>query len=151
MKKKFLVALDGSDHCWKALDLAADLARDSGSALLLVHIIPYEPMPEAYRHFAHAEGIPEEESSARYHCKRTIEDEITNKAEERARMHGITEITTKVIEGNPANEIIAVASLTGSDMIFLGSHGASGFKQIFLGGVAKKVLHHAPCACVCVR
>jgi nucleotide-binding universal stress UspA family protein len=34
MSKKFLVAVDGSDHGWKALDLATSLAKASDAEVV---------------------------------------------------------------------------------------------------------------------
>ena len=58
MAKKILAAIDGSEHAWKALDLAADMAKQSGAQLIVLHVVPYEPMSEALRAFAEAEHMP---------------------------------------------------------------------------------------------
>ena len=58
MSKKFLVAVDGSDHGWKALDLATDLAAVSDAELIILHVVSYEPMPEGLQQYAKIEGIP---------------------------------------------------------------------------------------------
>lgn len=151
MSKKFLVAVDGSDHGWKALDLATDLAKVSDAELLIVHVVPYEPTPEAFRQLAQAEGIPVEESSARYHYDRKIGDTITSEAEARAKKNGLVQVTTHVAEGNLANEIVALARSRGADMVFLGSRGVSDLQGLFMGSVSHKVMHLAPCTCVAVR
>ena len=72
MFKKFLVAVDGSDHGWTALDLAISLAKRSDAELVVMHVVPYEPMSEGLKQFAKAEGIPIEEESARYHASKTL-------------------------------------------------------------------------------
>jgi nucleotide-binding universal stress UspA family protein len=68
MIKKFLVAVDGSDHGWKALDLAVKLAKLSDAELIIMHVIPYEGFSEGLKEFAKAEGIQIEEVSARHHA-----------------------------------------------------------------------------------
>jgi nucleotide-binding universal stress UspA family protein len=57
MIKKILAAIDGSEHAWKALDLATDLAKLHGAQLTVLHVMPYEPMAEALRAFAAAENL----------------------------------------------------------------------------------------------
>ena len=151
MSKKFLVGVDGSDQAWKALDLASDFANLSGAELIIVHVIPYERTPEVFRQVAQAEGISVEESSARYHFEKSIGDAITEEAEARARKNGVAKITTRVSEGRPANEIIALAHSRKADIIFLGSRGASDLAGLFLGSISHKVMHLAPCTCVIVR
>jgi Universal stress protein family len=61
MAKKILAAIDGSEHAWKAFDLAADVAKQSGAQLIVLHLVPFEPMSDAMRAFAEAEHMPVEE------------------------------------------------------------------------------------------
>jgi len=147
----FLVAVDGSDQGWKALDLAIDFAKLSDAELIIIHVIPYEPTPEAFRQLAQAEGISVEESSARYHFEKSIGDAVTKEAETRARKNGVAKVITRVSEGHPANEIIALARSRKADMIFIGSRGVSDLAGLFLGSVSHKVMHLAPCTCVVVK
>lgn len=151
MSKRFLVAIDGSEHAWKALDLAAELAESSAAELLVLHVVAFEPVPNAFREFAEAEHIPIEERTARFHYDRTIGDAIVREAEARARKVGIRQITTRVAEGDPANEIVSLARSGGVDMVFLGSRGLSDIKGLFVGSVSHKVMHLVPCTCVAVR
>jgi hypothetical protein len=77
MIKKILAAIDGSEHAWKALDLAKDLAKLHGARLTVLHVVPYEPMADALRAFAAAENLPFEEEAARFHHARTLGDHLT--------------------------------------------------------------------------
>lgn len=90
MRKNFLVAVDGSEHGWKALDLATDLANSAEAGLMILHVVSYEPMPEGLKQFAEVEGIPPEEIGARYHLSKEIGDKITSEAEARVRMNGLS-------------------------------------------------------------
>jgi nucleotide-binding universal stress UspA family protein len=151
MSKTFLVAVDGSDHGWKALDLATDLAKASDAAVLILHVIPYEPMPEGLVELAEVEKIPIEEERARYYAGRKLGDQIVNEAEARARNNGLARVATEVLEGNPASEIIALAKSKGVDMIVFGSRGLGDVKSLLMGSVSHKVMHLAPCTCVAVK
>ncbi len=151
MDKKFLVAIDGSDHGWKALDLATDLAKASNAELLILHVVPHEPMPEVLTQFARAEGFSIEEEKGRYYESRRIGDAITAEAEARMRKAGFERFDKRVAEGNPADQIVSVASAEGVDMIFLGSRGLSDLKGLLAGSVSHKVMHLAPCTCVAVK
>jgi nucleotide-binding universal stress UspA family protein len=42
----------------------------------------------------------------------------------------------------PAEAILATAESQGCDLIFMGSHGRSGWGQLLLGSVTNKVLSH---------
>lgn len=148
---KILVAIDGSDHAWKALDLAADLAKLHGAGLLVLHVVPYEPMPEALRTFAVAEHIPYEEELGRYHQARTLGDQLARRAAAVAKEKGVQTVESRAVEGNPADEILEVAKADGVNMIVLGNRGLSQPKALFLGSVSHKVAYHADCTCVTVK
>lgn len=61
MVDKVLVAIDGSEQAWKAQDLAGDIAMIYSAELTILHVIPYEPLPEELREYARIEGIPMDE------------------------------------------------------------------------------------------
>lgn len=151
MDKKYMVAVDGSDHGWKALDLAADLSSASDAELYIVHVVPREPAPEGFQEFADSEGISAEESSARYRYSKSLGDSITNDAESRAREKGVTKVEKRIVEGHPAHEIVTLAEEAGVEMLFVGSRGVSDLAGLFLGSVSHKVMHLAPCTCVAVK
>ena len=151
MIKKFLVAVDGSDHGWRALELAADFAKLSDAELIIMHVIPYEGFSEGLKQFAKAEGIQIEEESARYHASKTLSDTITSKAEIRATKHGLARLTTHTADGNTANEIVAMAKSEGVDMLFLGSRGLGEITGLLLGSASHKVVSLATCTCVIVK
>lgn len=151
MAKCYVVALDGSDAGWKALDIACDLAIGAKAALEIVHIIPYETMPTGLSHFAEIEGISKDEMEARFHISRTLADKITGEGRRRAEQHGVKEISETVREGSPASEIVSLAESKSADMIFIGSRGLSDVGGLLLGSVSHKVAHTAHCTCVIVR
>ena len=47
--------------------------------------------------------------------------------------------------GRPADQILARAVRSRTDLIVIGTHGAGGFTHLVLGSVAEKVLRQAPC------
>lgn len=49
MARAIVAAIDGSDHAWKALDLASEIAKMRSARLVVLHVVPYEPMPEVLR------------------------------------------------------------------------------------------------------
>ena len=151
MGKKFMAAVDGSDHSWRALDVAIKLAKLSDTELVILHVIPYEPLPDALRKFAQIEGVPLEEESARFHSSRSVGDKLASEAEEIARKRGIDRVTTLVAEGNSGKEIISTAKSNDIEMLFLGSRGLSDLGGMLMGSVSHKVMHLAPCTCVVVK
>jgi nucleotide-binding universal stress UspA family protein len=148
---KILVAIDGSDHAWKALDLAIEIARAWQAQVITLHVVEFEPLPDALREFAYAEHIPLEEERARYHSSFGFGDALAQRAARIARERGLTAVTPRSAEGRPANTILEVAKEANVDMIALGSRGLSEPKALFLGSVSHKVVNLAECTCVTVK
>ncbi len=151
MTKKFLAAIDGSDHGWKALDLAIDIAKLSNAELVILHVVPHEVFPEGLKEFAKAEGIQIEEERARFHEGRALADAITAAAAARAANKGLEHVETHTAEGSAANEIVAMAKSEAVDMLFIGSRGLGEITGLLLGSVSQKVMSVAPCTCVIVK
>lgn len=151
MTKTFLVAIDGSDHGWRALDLAIHFAKLSDAALAILHVVPHEVFPETLKEFAKVEGIQVEEERARFHEGRVIADAITAEAAARATKKGLERVKTHTAEGNAAKEIVAMANSEDVDTLFIGSRGLGEITGLLLGSVSHKVMSMAPCTCVIVK
>ena len=52
MSKKLLVPVDGSDHAFKALDFASELATKDASSLCVLYVVTKRELPKSVRHFA---------------------------------------------------------------------------------------------------
>lgn len=55
------------------------------------------------------------------------------------------------VEGYPGTTIVEEAEKYGVDLVFVGSHGHSGFVRFLLGSIAKAVVQNAPCSVEIVR
>lgn len=56
-----------------------------------------------------------------------------------------------VVEGYPAEQLLAAAAAHGIDLIVVGTHGKGALQRIFLGSTSEKVLSHAACSVLLVR
>ncbi len=146
-----LVAVDGSDHSLKALDLAAGFAKGEGARVIVLHVVPFEPVPTALKEYARVEHMRAEDLEVSWHQGREIGDNIVAEAERRLRGKDVGDVGTIVVEGRPAEVIVATAEDHGADMIFMGSRGLSDAKGLLLGSTSHKVAHLAPCTCVAVK
>ncbi|MHA1157765.1 MAG: universal stress protein [Alphaproteobacteria bacterium] len=151
MSETYVVAIDGSQNGWKALKLAVRFSAESDAELVLTHVVPFEPIPKSVEAWAETEGLSKVEMRARFHQDRSIGDKIIHDAERRAQEAGCERVTTRVVEGHVAGEIVAVAKNVKAGMIFLGSRGLSDLQGLLLGSVSHRVAHLAPCSCVIVR
>jgi nucleotide-binding universal stress UspA family protein len=58
-------------------------------------------------------------------------------------------VTSKVVGGNPAHELIKASE--GADLLVVGSRGHGGFYGLLLGSVSQNVSEHARCTVVVAR
>lgn len=151
MSKTYVVAVDGSSHGWKALDLAATLAKSSDAALRVVTVVSFDPLPEGFDQWAKIEGLSVEKADARQKLARTLGDTIIREAETRASDAGIDAVRTDVLQGDTAKAIVDYVTRTSADMVFLGSRGLSDIQGMLLGSVSHKVSHLVPCTCILVK
>lgn len=60
------------------------------------------------------------------------------------------EVTTDVVTGDPASELLRACEQQGADLLVVGNKGMQGARRFFLGSVANRVAHHAECAVLIV-
>jgi nucleotide-binding universal stress UspA family protein len=60
-------------------------------------------------------------------------------------------IETIIGEGDPASNIVGYAEKGDFDTIIIGRRGLGRFKEMVLGSISNKVLHHAKCSVLIVR
>ena len=63
----------------------------------------------------------------------------------------LAEVAGEVLEGDPADRIVAFAADHQADLIVMGTHGARGIEKILLGSVAERVLKRAACPVLIVN
>jgi nucleotide-binding universal stress UspA family protein len=127
--RKILCAVDFSDCSSEAIAIAADLARALGAELTLLHVEEPRPQP--------APGADVERRLARCRLE--------------AQAYTDPPIRTVVLEGSPAEEVVAYADRAGFDLVVTGTHGRAGVKRLVLGSVAAKVVAHAHCPVLVAR
>jgi nucleotide-binding universal stress UspA family protein len=131
-----LVALDGSAFAERALAMGQYVARATGARMLLARVVPI---------FSYALASPEVIAYGRYPDPvSTAREETRAYLQERERdtAQGGIEVQSVMLEGDPAQEIIRLASAPDS-LIVLTTHGRSGLRRAVLGSVADEVVRRA--------
>ena len=145
MVKKVLVPLDGSKYADKALDCALDLAETYSAEILLLSVIHVSPIAYIAPHL----GIPTGASISVRNYGEEIEGylkRVLSEAVEKAKKaKPYLKVTTKLVKGRPAYEIVEIAKEEKVDIIVMGHRGLSGIKKLFLGSVSNQVINEAPC------
>ena len=60
-------------------------------------------------------------------------------------------VDSRVLVGNPADEIVSYAKEVDAAMIVIGAHGYTGVRHLILGSTAESTLRHAQCPVLCVK
>jgi nucleotide-binding universal stress UspA family protein len=123
---KVLVPLDGSRLADGMLAHARRFVGQDGSEVHLLRVLPEAGGSQADREDRFAE--------AHRHlgeCRELLEGD--------GRV-----VTTRVVEGDPAEQILLHAETDGFDLIAMATHGRTGAMRWLRGSVAERVLRHAP-------
>jgi nucleotide-binding universal stress UspA family protein len=143
--KQILVAIDGSEPSYRALDLASDIATKYGAQLTLLHVIPPGSPPEALKHFAAVEHIKESPEVLR---DQLIGERLMGGAKHRAQVKGVTDIVVKVNIGDPAQVILKQAE--SFNLLVMGRRGLGPLQNLLQGSVSQKVTQLTEVTCVTV-
>lgn len=134
---KIIVPVDFTDLSLDALHTAASLAKRLSAEIVLLHVIENYFLlstPEA--------GIPSDLNIADMQAKsRQNLEEIA----ERFRQEYTADIRVKTDFGLAGSRIIRHTLEEEAGLIVMGTHGASGFREFFIGSNAYSVVKQAPC------
>lgn len=139
MRKRILVAFDGTDQAVDALEYAAAEWPDAELVLLYV-IDPAEAGVSAAR------GVP---SGAEEWFERSKAEAEGTLADGAALVDRSVETVTEV--GRPSEAIVEFATGADVDLVVIGSHGRKGISRMVLGSVAEEVVRSSPVPVTVVR
>lgn len=141
--KSIVVGVDGSEHALRAVDTAAKLALGTGAALVLVtaSVLPFI-LDEELEAYGRVEHVRKEE------LRRLLVDPrppCLDVARERAVAAGVKDVQTVVAQGDPAEEIVAVANKAAAGLIIVGRRGTGRIADLVFGSVSQKTVRLASC------
>lgn len=142
MFKKILCPVDFSKFTEEVIAYAADIAKQYGAELHVLHVIPNLTYFTPYESFLTPENLV------------AVEKNIQNEVERdfgKILKHVGMEIKKVVKTGVAFVEIIDYAKSEGIDLIVMGTHGRSGIEHILIGNVAEKVVRKSPCPVMTIR
>lgn len=142
MPKKILCAVDGSHEADRAAACAADLAKETGATLTLLHVnsIPADRIAKTY--FWDETLLAE--------VDRQVHKQMAN-ASKAAAAHNMN-FDTVIVSGNKVSTAInSYAQEKGYDHIVIGTGVTNELERIFIGSVATDVISKAHCPVTVVR
>jgi nucleotide-binding universal stress UspA family protein len=132
--KKILIPTDFSDHSEYALKVAAQIARKNNGEIILLHML--ELPHQAGDAVTASHDIPE---------LMFFKNAAINRLEDLMDEEYLKDIpVSEIIQFELAFDgIMAISKKNNVDLIVMGSHGASGFKEMFIGSNAEKVVRNS--------
>lgn len=142
LMKRVLVATDGSDGANRAVDAAAELAKVTGSELLIL-TIGGEITGAELRRLASTDGDLRKALEAK-------SDKVLRQAAGRARRIGVTTPILRCGWGDPAETILEIVRREKAGVVVFGRRGRSRLSRLLLGSTSQKVASLATCTVVMV-
>jgi nucleotide-binding universal stress UspA family protein len=147
LRKKILVAIDGSPFSDKAAEeavrMAAGIPTKFKSKIYAMLVLPNAPR-NTFTDFVPSPPITESDQWEE------LRQRIFYVIEKDAAEYEVP-LEVKVVYGNPADELLAFADKEGVDVIVIGSTGKGFLKSKLLGSVSQKVARQAHCSVYIVR
>ena len=138
--RTILVATDGSAAADKAVDVAANRARQEQARLVIINVSePFCPIGVSELDISVFDNAMKKESAA-----------ILDAALAKAKAAGANASIVHEI-GPPAEGIVAIAKREGAGEIYVASHGRHGIARAALGSISSRVVEWAPCTVTVVK
>ncbi len=137
MRKKILLATDGSDTSMRAAKMALDIGKKTGATVTAVYVVDVHRLAQLPG-YAAMPGIKDNLMELMF----KEGDEALEEIEDMAR-DAVVAYERVVAEGDPGEELLKLCRDPGFDLIVLGTIGKSGLKRFLLGSVAEKVVRHS--------
>lgn len=149
MFNTILIAIDGSAHSRRAMELGCDLAKKYGASIHFLHVTQSPVRDEEFAFGGAARAVRVAMFAPKEELDRAAKH-LMDAATEYASQHGCRQVTTEIASGGPARRILKTAEDIDADLIVMGSRGLGDVSGIMKGSVSHKVNHLARCSCITV-
>jgi nucleotide-binding universal stress UspA family protein len=131
--KKILMPVDFTEASETVISKATTLAKLLKADLLLLHVVAYNGFGFSI--------LPESKNDLPTitELEKAVSKKMDEMQAEIRKRHGIT-VEVYVSTGNVDTEVIDFAKNKKIDLIIMGTHGASGYKEMFIGSNAQRVV-----------
>ena len=141
--KNILLPIDFSETSLLALDHAVFMARLYKADITLLHVI------ETFM-FTSAITFQDSDIDLTSIINEKAREKLTNLASEIHNNSGV-KVNTKIETGRIYKVIIEVANTLNADIIIMGTHGVSGFREFVIGSNVFRVVTEAPCPVMSIQ
>ena len=145
--KRILVPTDFSECAGYALSFACEMARKNNAKLLLLHTVEHP-----FGGSIDATGASVFQSFDDAFIDNLMKDGRTKLADLVTALPIPNDEITQVIEiGHPSAVIVRKIREYSIDLVVMGTHGASGVKEMLVGSNAEKIVRRAPCQVITMK
>jgi nucleotide-binding universal stress UspA family protein len=137
MFQRILLAVDGSEHSYRAVPVAGDLARCVDGEVIVLHVREHE-----VTWMADIDLETDDEAA------KLVDAVVRELKEQETNVRGEV---VRVPLGNAPMAIVDIAHREGADLVVMGTRGLSEWSRLLMGSVADKVMHLADCPVLIVR
>lgn len=141
---KILWPTDFSEPSYEALKVADEMALHFSAELIITHVvtpIPVIPIHDDPTSFNLPMYEKEMEASAEKSLDRISREKVPQEVSRRF----------KVIYGDPATQIVRLATDETVDLIVIATHGLTGWRKFMFGSVTEKVIRMSPHPVLSIR
>lgn len=150
---RVLAAVDGSEASLRAIEMLGFLFDLRAGEVCLMHVaetswIEVDPGEDWITY-----SEEDKDSSETGEIEKELireGDEVVEQARDLLLPYRVS-VTTRLVEGSPANEILSEAERGQYDLVVVGATGSRDLKHRMLGSVSVKVAWNAPCSVLIVR
>ena len=139
---KLLLAVDGSESGLAVVEETARTPWPEGSKVRIVSVAE-TPSPTEQSPASSNGSFAEWERASEERC-------LENATRALARFGEIagaqTEVSAKILKGDPSSALLDEAEHWGADLIIVGSHDYNVFERLWLGSVSRDVMSNAKCS-----
>jgi nucleotide-binding universal stress UspA family protein len=135
---RILIATDGSDGAWAAVQEGVELAYEVGAEVTFVtvrHDLPLLGQPHYQEHV-----------TRQLEHARAALDRAEAVADHRGVLH-----ESEIVEGDPASKVAEIARARKADLLVVGSRGHGGLASALIGSVSRALLTRSPAPVMIVR
>lgn len=131
-----VVGTDGSDTSLRAVEKAAEIAAEAKAKLIVASVQSERPSRDG--------PDPDQPQDEGYHTQGSAPVyELLRDAAERARRAGVSDVEERLVEGVPADELVALAEEAGADLLVVGNVGMNSVVGRLVGSVPRIVRRRA--------
>ena len=145
--KKILVPYDFTKVSEHALDLACQIADKADSEIMLLNVIEH-PTADSFKTM----GVQFDDPMEQLYIKKmyeTVQRKLVDVVS--SAKHSDDKILTKIQLGNPFKNIIDQVTEESVSLLVVGTEGANGLNEFFVGSNAEKIVRQASCPVITIQ